>query len=259
MVRPHPDKEGRYQVAYGHRRLKAVAKLGLNIRAVVRKLTDAELVVAQGQENNARLDLSFIEKARFAAELEQQGYSRSVICGALVVTENNLSTMISIANRIPRDIIYAVGKAPGVGRPRWNDLLTILKEKDKVKRALAFIKDEVFMSLPSDYVLSRCTTMRQRKSLRGTLPSRSHSRRTLVTLVVVVVAASAQPIPDAQSRSTVGTILSFQITLCVGLTRYAWSMMPQSRLQRRLLQGRGLPALAPLLSATAWISDAQRS
>jgi ParB family transcriptional regulator, chromosome partitioning protein len=150
MVRPHPDKDGRYQVAYGHRRLKAAAKLGLNVRAVVRKLTDAELVVAQGQENNARLDLSFIEKARFAAELEQQGYSRSVICGALVVKENNLSTMISIANRIPRDIIYGIGKAPGIGRPRWNDLLTIFKDKDKVKRALAFIKEEAFMALPSE-------------------------------------------------------------------------------------------------------------
>jgi ParB family transcriptional regulator, chromosome partitioning protein len=150
MVRPHPDKDGRYQVAFGHRRLKAIAKLGLNVRAVVRKLTDAELVVAQGQENNARLDLSFIEKARFAAELEQQGYSRSVICGALAVTENNLSTMISIANRIPREIVYAVGKAPGIGRPRWNDLLTIFKEKDKVKRALAFIKEEAFRALPSD-------------------------------------------------------------------------------------------------------------
>lgn len=150
MVRPHPDKDGRYQVAFGHRRLKAIAKLGLNVRAVVRKLTDAELVVAQGQENNARLDLSFIEKARFAAELEQQGYSRSIICGALAVTENNLSTMISIANRIPREIAYAVGKAPGIGRPRWNELLTIFKEKDKVKRALAFIKEEAFRALPSD-------------------------------------------------------------------------------------------------------------
>ncbi len=150
MVRPHPDKDGRYQVAFGHRRLKAIAKLGLNVRAVVKKLTDAELVVAQGQENNARLDLSFIEKARFAAELEQQAYSRSVICGALAVTENNLSTMINIANRIPRDIIYAVGKAPGIGRPRWNDLLTIFKEKDKVKRALAFVKEEAFKALPSD-------------------------------------------------------------------------------------------------------------
>jgi ParB family chromosome partitioning protein len=150
MVRPHPEKEGRYQVAFGHRRLRAVAKLGMNVRAVVKKLTDAELVIAQGQENNARLDLSFIEKARFASELEQQGYARSIISAALTITENNLSTMISIANRIPRDVIYAIGKAPSIGRPRWNDLLTIFKEKDKIKKALAFVKTDEFRALQSD-------------------------------------------------------------------------------------------------------------
>jgi ParB family transcriptional regulator, chromosome partitioning protein len=150
MVRPHPEKEGRYQVAFGHRRLRAVAKLGLNVRAVVKRLSDAELVVAQGQENNARLDLSFIEKARFAAELENQGYERSVICAALTVTENNLSTMISIANRIPKDIIAGIGKAPGIGRPRWNELLTLFKEKEKVKHAISFIKTDEFKSAPSD-------------------------------------------------------------------------------------------------------------
>jgi ParB family transcriptional regulator, chromosome partitioning protein len=150
MVRPHPEKEGRYQVAFGHRRLRALAKLGLNIRVVVKRLSDAELVVAQGQENNARLDLSFIEKARFAAELDNQGYERSTICAALAVTENNLSTMISIVNRIPKDIIAGIGKAPGIGRPRWNELLTLFKEKEKVKRAIAFIKTNEFMSASSD-------------------------------------------------------------------------------------------------------------
>jgi ParB family transcriptional regulator, chromosome partitioning protein len=150
MVRPHPEKEGRYQVAFGHRRLRALSKLGLNIRVVVKRLSDAELVVAQGQENNARLDLSFIEKARFAAELDNQGYERSTICAALAVTENNLSTMISIVNRIPKDIIAGIGKAPGIGRPRWNELLTLFKEKEKVKRAIAFIKTNEFMSASSD-------------------------------------------------------------------------------------------------------------
>ena len=37
-------------------------------------LTDEQLVVAQGQENSARTDLSFIEKALFAARLEEYGY-----------------------------------------------------------------------------------------------------------------------------------------------------------------------------------------
>src|SRR4051812_32222633 len=47
LVRPHPDTSGRYQAAYGHRRLRAAASLGRSIRAIVRPLTDAELVVAQ--------------------------------------------------------------------------------------------------------------------------------------------------------------------------------------------------------------------
>src|SRR5215207_666947 len=63
LVRPHPDTAGRYQAAYGHRRLRAAAALGLSVRAIVRPLTDAELVVAQGKENGDRRDLSFIERA----------------------------------------------------------------------------------------------------------------------------------------------------------------------------------------------------
>jgi ParB family chromosome partitioning protein len=48
LVRPHPHKEGRYQIAYGRRRLRAVAELGRPLRAVVKPLTDQQLVVAQG-------------------------------------------------------------------------------------------------------------------------------------------------------------------------------------------------------------------
>jgi ParB family transcriptional regulator, chromosome partitioning protein len=64
LVRPHPKQQGRYQVAFGHRRLRAVRELGMKVRAVVREMTDEELIIAQGQENNARLDLTYIERAR---------------------------------------------------------------------------------------------------------------------------------------------------------------------------------------------------
>jgi ParB family chromosome partitioning protein len=40
LVRPHPDQAGRYQVAYGHRRLRAAAVLGRPVRAVVKALND---------------------------------------------------------------------------------------------------------------------------------------------------------------------------------------------------------------------------
>ena len=74
LVRPHPEDAARYQIAYGRRRLRACIELGRRVRAMVRPLSDQELVVAQGQENNAREDLAFIERELFAASFEEGGY-----------------------------------------------------------------------------------------------------------------------------------------------------------------------------------------
>lgn len=127
LVRPHPDAKERYQVAYGHRRLAAVSQLGLKVRAVVRKLSDDELVVSQGQENNARTNLSFIERALFAARLEDRSFSREVIMSALGVDKSALSKLIGVVRAIPFELIEAIGPAPEVGRRRWMDLVEAIK------------------------------------------------------------------------------------------------------------------------------------
>jgi len=149
LVRPHPEKPGRYQVAYGHRRLRAVSEAGLKVRAVVRDLTDEQLVVAQGQENNERTDLSFIEKACFAARLEEARFPRDTIMQALCVDKAALSKMISVAVRIPTDIIDAIGHAPSAGLRRWQELCDLLdtSTRTKVREILA---GEAVKSLTSD-------------------------------------------------------------------------------------------------------------
>jgi ParB family transcriptional regulator, chromosome partitioning protein len=133
LVRPHPEQPGRYQVAYGHRRLRAIKELGIQIRAVVRDLTDEQLVVAQGQENNARTNLSFIEKARFASRLEERAFRRDVIMQALCVDKTQLSRMLSVTNAIPPHIIDAIGPAPKIGRRKWEDLAALIKPKTVAK------------------------------------------------------------------------------------------------------------------------------
>lgn len=129
LVRPNPGEEGRYQVAYGHRRVRAARELGRPVRAVVRALSDAELVVAQGQENSARRDLSFIERALYAAKLEEAGFERETIMSALNTDKTGLSRLISVAMKIPRDIIEAIGPAPRIGRDRWTDLVSKLESE----------------------------------------------------------------------------------------------------------------------------------
>ena len=119
LVRPHPSQDGRFQIVYGRRRVLALRDLGQPVKALVRDLDDHELVMAQGQENTARRDLSFIEKVNFARQMVAAGYKRKVICDALTVDKTLISRMISIAERIPTEVIEAIGSAHMIGRDKW--------------------------------------------------------------------------------------------------------------------------------------------
>lgn len=135
LVRPHPEKPGRYQTAFGHRRVRAVALIGIPVRAMVRELTDEEMVVAQGQENHARKDLSYIEKARFAQRLESRKFPRSTIMAALSVYKSDLSNMLAVAHSIPEELAEAIGPAPNTGRRGWIELAALIKNSKHVEAA----------------------------------------------------------------------------------------------------------------------------
>lgn len=112
LVRPHPETRGRYQVAYGHRRLAAAREIGIRVRAVVRDLTDGQLVVSQGQENSARTNLSYIERALFASRLEERSFGRDVIMAALGVDKAALSRMLIVIRQVP-----LLSSTPSAPRP----------------------------------------------------------------------------------------------------------------------------------------------
>lgn len=150
LVRPHPEVQGRYQLAYGHRRLAAIKKLGITAKAVVRELSDEELVVSQGQENNSRQDLSYIERCYFGMRLEERGFSRDVIMSALGVDKAALSRMITLVKRLPGEFIEAIGAAPSVGRQRWAELADLIDDKAKRSRAAKLTADSEYAALPSD-------------------------------------------------------------------------------------------------------------
>lgn len=149
LVRPHPESPGRYQVAFGHRRLRAINELGARVNAVVRDLTDEQLVVAQGQENNERQDLTYIEKARFADRLQQR-FSRDVIMAAMSLYKSDLSNMLSVVARIPDVLIESIGPAPTVGRRSWIELAELLSNTKALDRAIAFIGSSEVQNLPSE-------------------------------------------------------------------------------------------------------------
>lgn len=148
LVRPHPVLEGRYQIVYGRRRVLAMRALGQPVKALVRDLDDRALVLAQGQENTARRDLSFIEKVNFARQLQDAGYDRKVICDALSVDKTLASRMLSVAGRLPAVLIEAIGAAPSVGRDRWLALADLVEAGgDGVAAAVGETSDARFQAV----------------------------------------------------------------------------------------------------------------
>jgi ParB family chromosome partitioning protein len=141
LVRPHPQSAGRYMVVFGHRRVRAAKLLGRKVRAVVRDLKDREHVVAQGQENSARANLSFIERARFAAMLTNLHYDDdgATVLAALTIDRATLSKMLSVAT-IPTDIIDAVGATKGTGRDRWYSIKQLLDKPSLLEAARTFLR-----------------------------------------------------------------------------------------------------------------------
>ena len=121
LVRPNPRVEGKYQIVFGHRRVKAAKILGIKIKATVKPLSDREHAIAQGQENTARADLSFIERALFANKLADR-FDNEAVMSALGVNKTVLSKMQSVTNNIPSDLILKIGAARNIGRDRWYDL-----------------------------------------------------------------------------------------------------------------------------------------
>lgn len=179
LVRRNPTAPGRYQVAFGHRRLKAAKVLGREVRAVVKDLTDRDLVLAQGQENSARADLSFVERALFAWRLEEAGYDRETIMAALNVDKTTVSRMISVATKIPASVIEAIGPAHSIGRDRWVELASDLQDADKVRAVSQLLCSEDFQAAQSDdrFNLVLSYTLKQTGDRRGDAPSLAKSHR----------------------------------------------------------------------------------
>ncbi|WP_410217072.1 plasmid partitioning protein RepB [Paracoccus sp. (in: a-proteobacteria)] len=130
LVRPSGTTE-RYKIVYGRRRLAAVRTLGpdYRVKAIVRTLDDDAAVLAQGQENNLRVDPSYIEKALFARELRDANYLPEVIQDALGIDRTAVSKMKTIVDNVPLDVIRYIGAAHEIGRTLWTELARYTRDE----------------------------------------------------------------------------------------------------------------------------------
>ena len=155
LVRPHPERHGHYQTAYGHRRLRAAAQIGRPVQAIVRDLTDTQLVLAQGKENTERRDLSFIERAFFASNLMERGFERGLVQDALSIDKAEMTRFLQVASAVPAFLMRAIGPAPKIGRPRWVKFAELLQSGEAEKAVLAETATPTFKAADSNKRFNR--------------------------------------------------------------------------------------------------------
>lgn len=126
LVRP---LEGdRYSLIYGRRRLEACREIGIKVRAIVTEVDGDQALRDQLLENQERRDLSFIERALVAAALLEGDHLNATertnkgVAEVLNLTEAGVSQLLSVVRTVGEVLVLAIGAAPGIGRPRWEEL-----------------------------------------------------------------------------------------------------------------------------------------
>jgi ParB family chromosome partitioning protein len=160
--------EGRFEIIYGRRRLRACRELGRKVRANVQDLDDATALLAKGLENAARRNLSFYEKARFAAVIKAAGHDTKTIRQVLSLSASGLSHLTKVTDNIPDDVGDQIGAAPKSGRPKWTALAEAFASK-KVNASSSFaILSKLSAELSSD---DRLEQLMREITRRGARPS----------------------------------------------------------------------------------------
>lgn len=140
LVRPLEGE--RYSLIYGRRRLEACRELGIKVRAIVTEMEGDQALRDQLLENQERRDLSFIERALVAAALLDGDHltaserTNKGVAEVLNLTEAGVSQLLSVVRTVGEDLILAIGAAPGIGRPRWEELKKLLGSKMSIANGL---------------------------------------------------------------------------------------------------------------------------
>ena len=123
------------------------------INAIVKDVSDMDLVLEQGRDNSYRRQMSYIEKVRLAGHIfkiiPNFEKAQKQVALALSVHPTDVSRLKVISEKIHNDIIESIGLAPNIGRNRWQNLADLVTQTAHLKTARRFIQDKSFKDLTS--------------------------------------------------------------------------------------------------------------
>ena len=162
FVRSLADQAGRYELIFGHRRLRACAELGLPVLAMIETaaMSEAEVFSAMDRENRERADLSpFEQGAMYRRALDEKLYpSNRRLAETLGVSHTWVANVLRVADlppllvacfRSPLDIQHRHARLIGVALD--HDRKGVMRRAEKLRQqARALSAAAVVVALVGD-------------------------------------------------------------------------------------------------------------
>lgn len=129
IVRKHPESD-QYELIVGERRWRAAAKTNIDLKVIVRSLSDLDAAMAQSSENDNRKDLSEYAKGMsFAKLIENKIITRKDLIESLGRSQQHISALLSYS-KMPNEINNAIKDWSKVS-PRTAETIVRLSKKSK--------------------------------------------------------------------------------------------------------------------------------
>ncbi|WP_237064745.1 ParB/RepB/Spo0J family partition protein [Loktanella sp. M215] len=145
LVRIFSGGDKPFEIVVGRRRLAAHRQLGKHqIKAFVARMDDREAFIAQGIENTARLETSYIERARAAAQALDVGFDQKDVAEFLNISRTLINFMVGTYRSVGEDLVTAIGPARGIGRRKWDALVKLMDQNDlSPERAVKLVDRDI--------------------------------------------------------------------------------------------------------------------
>ncbi|WP_423064289.1 ParB/RepB/Spo0J family partition protein [Candidiatus Paracoxiella cheracis] len=109
IVRPSKQDKRQYEIIAGERRWRAAKVAGINLKVIVKNLTDKEAAICQAAENSHREDLSDYAKGMNYSSLIEKGIiDRKELQEKLKLSKSSIRNLLSFS-RINQNIWDAIG------------------------------------------------------------------------------------------------------------------------------------------------------
>lgn len=186
-VRPVRGAKGefseRYEVVFGHRRLRACQELGLPVLSLIDNLDDQSLFVEMERENRARKDLSAWEQGTMYRRALDMGLfpSNRKLSEAIGVDLSALGKALALAN-LPEFVVHAF-PSPLTLQFRWAKPLAdaIAANPDEVRAEAQRLSNQ-HAKLSAREVFSRLTAIRAELQAQGVEPFHPPTVRESITV-----------------------------------------------------------------------------